>query len=586
LLNQAIKKDKNFEEAYFRLGLTLKNQESLQLSSESYEKGLRLSKDIRKQNAYRYELGDNYLRVGNYSKALEYLNQYLSIDKASTVRNEQASIWKQNAEYGLAHAQEDLGYHAVMLSDTVNAFPMQYFPVLTADNNELIFTKRNGHGHDDDEDLFISLKNEAGRWATPVSLSDKINTPFREGACTVSADGRYLIFTECGGKGYGRCDLFESKKTGENWSVPANLGPMVNSRDWDVQPSLSADGQELYFVSDRKGGIGGSDIWYSKKDSTGRWTKAINAGPVINTKYDDISPFIHVNNRNLYFASNAHPGFGGLDIFVSEKVDRKWTTPKNMGAKLNNFEDQYSFFVTADGKRAYFAKDEAGKKNFTRLFTTILPEQVQVQYFSNVVKGKVRDKEDGEPLQAQVELFDIKKNERVSMVQSDSVTGDYTMVLTKGAEYALYSSRPGYLFNSLAFNYSTQGLHEPVVVNIDLQKATVNATAVLNNIFFETDKFELHDNSVTELDEIIRFLKNNPKINVEIGGYTDNVGTEDYNLQLSQKRAQSVGNYLSSHGIDASRITQKGYGSQHPVRPNDTDANRQQNRRIEFRIVK
>jgi outer membrane protein OmpA-like peptidoglycan-associated protein len=585
LLNQAITKDKNFEEAYFRLGLTLKNQQEILRSCESFEKGLSLLPDIRKQNAYRYELADNYLKVGNYTQALEIVNLFLNSEKANRIKIDQAKVWKGHAEFGLANQHDNLSYQPQALSDTVNCFPMQYFPALTADNEQLIFTKRNGRGHDDDEDLFISTKDPLGRWTTPVSISNKINSNLREGASAISADGRHLIFTLCGSKTYGRCDLFESKKTGDVWSVPVNLGPMVNSSAWDVQPSLSADGQELYFVSDRKGGVGGSDIWYSRKDSTGRWMKAQNLGIMINTKYDEISPFIHVNNRNLYFASNAHPGFGGLDIFVSEKVDKKWTSPKNMGSPLNNYEDQYSFFVTADGRRAYYSKDEAGKKNDTKLFTTPLPEQVQVQYYSNLVKGKVRARLSSKPLQALVELYDIQKNERLSVVQSDSITGEYAIVLTQGAEYALYSTSPGYLFKSLSFNYSETGRKDPIIVDIELDEMKVNAKAVLNNLFFETDQYDLKAKSVTELQEVTRFLSANPKILVEIGGHTDNVGSASYNLQLSEKRAQSVATYLAQQGIDVARIIQKGYGAQQPVRPNDTEDNRQANRRIEFKIL-
>src|SRR5260221_4672495 len=585
LLNQAISKDKSFEEAYFRLGLTLKSQQDILKSSESFEKGLTLLRDIRKQNVYRYELADNYLKVGNYPRALEIINLFLNSEKANGIKIGQAKVWKGHAEFGLAHQHDNLAYQPQALPDTVNCFPMQYFPALTADNEQLIFTKRNGRGHDDDEDLFISTKDASGRWTTPVSISNKINSNLREGASAISADGRHLIFTLCGSKTYGRCDLFESKKTGDTWSTPVNLGPSVNSSAWDVQPSLSADGQELYFVSDRKGGIGGSDIWYSHKDSAGRWMKAQNLGNTINTKYDEISPFIQVNNRNLYFASNAHPGFGGLDIFVSEKVDKKWATPKNMGSPLNNYEDQYSFFVTADGRRAYYSKDEAGKKNDTKLYTTPLPEQVQVQYYSNLVKGKVKARVSGKPLQALVELHDIPKNERLSMGQSDSVTGAYAIVLTQGAEYALYSTSPGYLFKSLSFNYSETGRTDPIVVDIDLDEMKINAKAVLNNVFFETDKYDLKEKSGTELQEVVRFLNLNPKIRVEIGGHTDNVGSASYNLQLSEKRAQSVANYLVQQGIDVTRIIQKGYGAQQPVRPNDTEDSRQANRRIEFKIL-
>ncbi len=586
LLNQAIGKDKEFEEAYFRLGVTFKNKGDIEKSIESFERGLTLASNPRRQSPYRYELGENYLRVGNYVKSVELLTQFLNSEKDHTVKIEQAKIWQGHNEYALVHQNEKLAYQPLPLSDTVNCFPMQYFPALTADNRQLVFTKRQGRGHDDDEDIFISVKDESGRWTTPVSISDKINSQLREGASTISADGRHMIFTACGIRNtYGSCDLFESKKTGDTWSQPVNLGPLVNSSAWDVQPSLSADGQELYFISTRKGGVGGSDIWYAKKDSTGHWMRAQNLGNVVNTKYDEISPFIHVNNRNLYFSSNAHPGFGGLDIFVSEKVDKKWTTPKNMGAPLNNFEDQYSFFVTADGKRAYYSKDEAGKKNFTKLYTTPLPESVQVKFYSNVVRGKVSDKQSGKPLQALVELYDIEKNERLSFVQSDSVSGEYTMVLTQGAEYALYSTSPGYLFKSLSFNYTSASHQSPVEVNIELDVIETNATAVLNNLFFETDRFDLKEKSLTELQEVVRFLQDNPKIHVEIGGHTDNIGAPAYNLQLSQRRAQSVANFMVKQGIESSRIIQKGYGAQQPVKANDTEDNRRVNRRIEFKIL-
>jgi len=585
-LKEAINKDKNFEEAYFRLGLTYKNKEDLKSSTDYFEKGLALAKDIKKQNGYRFELGDNFLRMGSYPQALDQIGQFLLTEKQNTLKIDQAKVWKQHAEYGVAHQNEKLPYSPKVLSDTLNCFPMQYFPVLTADNQQIIFTKRYGRGHDDDEDLVISVKNKTGQWTTPVAISEKINSTAREGACTISADGRYLIFTLCGTKTYGRCDLFESKKVGDGWSVPVNLGPLVNGSSWDVQPSLSADGQELYFVSDRKGGIGGSDIWYSRKDSVGRWMKARNLGSAVNTKYDEISPFIHVNNRNLYFSSNAHPGFGGLDIFVTEKKEKTWTTPQNMGSPLNNHEDQFAFYVTSDGKRAYYSKDEAEKKNFTKIFSTVLPSQVQVQYSSSVVKGKVRDKENGQPLNARVELYDIQKDERISIVQSDSISGEYTIVLTKGAEYALYVSRPDYLFQSLSFNYTSGDHSKPVEINIDLQKVKANAAIVLYNIFFDVNKYELKEKSTTELEEVIRFLTLNPALQVEIGGHTDNSGAADYNLKLSEQRAQSVANYLTQNGIDAQRISKKGYGALQPVKPNDTENNRQANRRIEFKIIR
>ena len=197
----------------------------------------------------------------------------------------------------------------------------------------------------------------------------------------------------------------------------------------------------------------------------------------------------------------------------------------------------------------------------------------------------VRDKKTRQALKSKVELYNIQKNELISRVSSDSVNGEYLMVLTQGADYALYVSAQGYLFRSLNFNYENQETAKPVVIDVDLEKAGAGVSIVLNNIFFEYDKFELKDKSITELDRVAQFLTDNPTVKVEISGHTDNKGSAAYNIQLSQKRAQSVADYLIKKGLDMKRFKQVGYGSQKPLRPNDTEENRQVNRRIEFKIV-
>ena len=389
-----------------------------------------------------------------------------------------------------------------------------------------------------------------------------------------------MIFTICGPRG---CDLYESKKEGEVWRKPVSLGPNVNSAGWEAQPSLSADGNELYFVSDRKGGLGGYDIWFSKKDSTGSWKKAVNIGKPVNTKYDEIAPFIHVNNRNLYFASNGLPGFGGFDIYASEKNQSQWQEPKNLGALLNDFEDQYSFVVTSDGVNAFYSREENRMKS--KIYQTTIPKELQVRSRGNIVSGVVADSRSKKPLQADVELFDLKATEKISVFKSDSVNGHYLIVVPGKSEYALHVAEPGYLFYSLHFNYEEKDQDQPVTIDIALQPIVKNAMTVLNNIFFDFNKSEIKPRSFSELDEVVRFLKENPKIKVEISGHTDNVGNENYNQQLSLKRAQSVVNYFSSKGIAVARLTQVGYGSKKPIKPNDSEINRQVNRRIEFKIV-
>ena len=587
LLNQAIEKDKNFSEAYFRQALIYKAVGNYPTSDEKYLKGLSLNTDPKKQKAYFLELGENYLLQGEYEKSLQFLDRYLESEILNKPKIEQASLWKRNVQYALRNRKTVSQFQPHQLTDTVNAFAMQYFPVLTADEQELIFTRRVGDGQDDDEDLVSSRKDEHGKWMKPVSISPNINSRLNEGTSTISADGRQLIFTSCiGRRGYGSCDLFESWKIGNEWTKPVNLGPEVNSPAWESQPSLSSDGRMLFFVSDRRGGQGNKDIYISYKLDERKWTKAENLGNQVNTPYEEISPFIHANGRTLFFASNGKPGFGGYDIYRSERESGKWTEPVNFGFPVNNHEDQFSLFITADGQHGFYSLEDNQKTNSSKIFEITVPEELQLRYKSNYVKGIVRSKKTGLPLKARVELLNINKNELTSFVWSDSLTGEYLMVLTQGAEYGLYVSKTGYLFQSLNFNYEVQENLVPLALDVFLNPVEMGASGVLNNIFFDLNKYEIKEKSITELDKVIRFLNENPTIRVEISGHTDNVGAPAYNLQLSQKRAQSVATYLAAHGVEASRLIQKGYGAGKPLKPNDTEDNRQVNRRIEFRVVR
>lgn len=589
LLLQAIDKDKNFYEAYYRLGIVYMSLKDFKQANKYLEKGLSLTQDPKKQKVFWYDLGESYFTIGDYNTAEKFITSYLNVETTNRQKIDRANLLLRNINFAKQNQESASAYKQRKLSDTVNNFVLQYFPVLTADQQSLIFTRRLGGGPNDDEDLVISRKNSKGRWDTPQSISDNINTRLNEGTCTISADGRKLIFTSCVGReGYGSCDLFESRKIGEQWTQPKNLGINVNSSEWESQPSLSADGRTLYFVSDRRGGLGRRDIWISTLNEKGLWTRAKNAGKPINTVYDEISPFIHVNNRILYFASNGLTGFGGYDIFFTERDTSTWNDPVNIGVPINNHEDQFSLFITADGKKGYYSHEEARPAGYSvsYIYEVVIPEEHQIKFKSNYVKGVVRDKITRQPLLARIELINLEKNEVESLVESDSISGQYLIVLTQGAEYALYVNKKSYLFQSLNFNYSEVKNFEPIILNIDLEKATAGTIAILENIFFDVDKFDLKEKSVTELQKIIRFLSENPHIKVEISGHTDNSGTPAYNKQLSEKRAGAVYSYLINNGISANQLTQKGYGSEQPIADNNSETGRQKNRRIEFKIVR
>jgi len=588
LLSQAIAKDPKFTEAYLRLGLTYFSMKQYANALKQYEKGLSLTDDINRQKAFWFSMGEPYLLSGEYEKAMQVLGSYISNERTNKQRLDRAGMLYKSAAFALENKTHPNPYSSQPLSDSVNEFELQYFPVLTVDQSQLIFTRRLTNDPNDDENLVVSRRSPRGRWLKAESISGNINTRLNEGTCSISADGRKLILTTCTGRdGVGSCDLYESIKVGNDWSEPKNLGRNVNSSAWESQPSLSADGRTLYFVSDRKAGLGLRDIWVSRLDENGNWTRAVNAGPQINSVYDEISPFIHANNRTLFFATNGRPGFGGYDIFYCDRDTSGWTTPLNLGQPINDNGEQFSLFITADGKKGYYSHEETLESGHSRskIYEVFIPPQNQIRFRSNYVKGVIRDKVSKAPLRARIELLNIKTDEVVSLVASDSITGEYLIVLTQGDEYALYVTKAGYLFKSYNFNYSEIADFEPITIDMDLEKMIAGSVAVLNNIFFDVDKFALKEKSSPELQKILRFLKENPRVRVEIGGHTDNSGSATHNRELSEKRARSVYDFLIQHGLDKSRLEPKGYGPDRPLASNDTDGGRQQNRRIEFRIL-
>lgn len=583
LLEQAIAKDKKFYEAYFRLALIIKAQGKLDQAETLFKKVVELNEG--NNAASFFELGDLYLKQSEYNKSIEFANKYLAYNPRNSRRIQEAQAIIKNAEFALNNENKKALFNPRPLSDTVNTFPMQYFPVVSVDGSSLIYTRRMGTTSQYDEDLVISKRDENNRWSTPESISENINSEFNEGTCTISADGRTLIFTSCyGRKGYGSCDLYISVKTGEEWSVPQNLGPSVNSSAWDSQPSLSADGRTLYFISNRNGGIGGRDIWFTKKDDKNTWGKPQNMGPVINTVNEEVSPFIHPNNRTLYYGTNGLPGFGGFDLYYSNIDNDLWTKPKNMGAPINNGEDQVSLFIAASGDKGYYSNEDTNSDKKGILYQFSLTDLHEVEYNVSYVSGIVTDKETSDKLMAEIELVDINSNKRVSLVSSDSITGKYLMVLTEGSEYALYINRKDYLFKSYSFVFDDSG--ESIEQNIELERIKEGVTTDLRNIFFETDKFDIKSSSYAELDKVVRFIKENPSLKIEISGHTDNVGSAEYNLTLSEKRAQSVAQYLFNKGVDENIINTAGFGSSQPKATNDSEKGRQLNRRIELKIVK
>ena len=578
---EAIERDKLFAEPYFQLGRLYEQNRQFGNAILNYEKAVNAQEKTSVTEIAAQQVGQLYLRKGEYQKALIFLEKGIAAVSPSNQKRYRTRI--ENCKFAIKSISKPLIINPLELPKSVNKFQSQYFPVLTADRETLIYTGN----QDSDENLYVaSVKGNV--WTEPISISEKINTKENEGTASISADGRTLVFTSCGGrKGFGSCDLFISYKQGDNWISPQNLGSNINSGEWESQPSLSADGRTLYFVSDRKGSLGKRDIWMSKLDSINTWTKAINLGNPVNTTEDDLSPFIHANGKTLFFASEGHVGMGGLDLYFTENQQNKWKTPENLGYPLNTFEDQVALFVTADAKKAYYSleRDQEDKYRRAKIVEIEVPESLQAKFkATSFLKGIVYDAQTKQKLQADIELISLKNNELMGKISSDAQTGTYTSVLTSGGEYAVFVSKKGYFFKSLNFDFSDKiGLDK--ILDIPLEPIKKEAKEILNNIFFDTAKWNLKSESTVELDKLVALLKANPGLPIEISGHTDDVGKDADNLLLSQKRAKSVVDYLAQKGVNILKIKAEGYGKTRPYLPNSSDENRKLNRRIEVKFL-
>lgn len=435
-------------------------------------------------------------------------------------------------------------------------------------------------------------------WSKAKRAPGKINTWENEGTTSVYMGpslNEELYFTVCNQGGFGSCDLFVSKiiqsaATGaaleiqnnnlKMWGPRSNVGEAVNSASWDAQPSVSGDGQMLIFASSRPGGFGGKDLWVSRK-VRGRWTSPKNLGPKINTSSDEEAPFIHYDGRTLYFSSNGHPGYGGHDLFITRLDDQEqWSKPTNLGVGVNTESDDVGFYVDALAEKAYFASARPGGFGGLDIYEMYLPEKFKPAPVS-YLRGMVLDAENKSPLVARVRLVDLTTQKTIF---EDSIQ-QFLIPIIPGKNYALHSSRSGYLFDSRNFQPTQTELNNPFEVTALLSPLKVDQVITLNNIFFDIDKFDLKVESEVELKTMLWLMNSNPKMKLEISGHTDNTGSEVHNKELSQNRALAVKNYLINAGIKSDRIVSKGYGSSKPAASNDSDAGRAKNRRIEARIL-
>ncbi|MFI5218523.1 MAG: OmpA family protein [Bacteroidia bacterium] len=536
-----------------------------------------------------YEMGRSLQINYEFDKALLHYNLYLE----TTVNDEKRkAAFKRISECNTAKelVKKPVNVKIENLGKTINSQYKDYIPLVSADEEILIFTSRreDTFGNEVDpiyeeyyEDIYKSEKVN-NLWQNAKNLGEPINTKLHDACAGLSADGHTLfVFSD---KNNG--DILISKLIKGTWSKPEDAGRNINTKFHETTACLSPDGNTLYFVSDKPGGYGGRDIYKSKWDEMKReWGTAVNLGDSINTSYNEEGVFMHPDGKTLYFSSQGHINMGGQDIVYSTLVNNAWTTPINIGYPINTPDDDVFFVVSASGKHGYYAsvrKEGFGDRDIYRV--TFMDEEKPLSRMT-VLKGIILNKQTKEPLAANIELIDLNKNEHIGNFTTDSKTGKYLISLPSGKNYGAIAYSEGYLFESDHFDIPDTSSYSEITMDIEMKPMEEGNNIILTNIFFDKGKFDLRKESVDILNRVKKLMNDIRTLKVEISGHTDNVGSEEYNLRLSQSRAQSVVEYLISIGVDKDRLSFVGYGESRPFASNDTDEGRQKNRRIEFKIL-
>lgn len=589
-LDKALEQDSSFVEAWLMRGDLFLEKGDKEQAIKDYSKAVEISPDVFPPALV--VLARMLRNEGRYEEALPFYEDYLRKGQVRKLMVE-AKEGRASCVFAIDAMENPVPFDPSNLGEGVNTEHDEFVNALSTDEEHLYYTVKLPTGtlrQDGTERLgedFYIIDNEDGTWINRREMGGFINTRGNEGALMISADGRYAFFAGCDRPGgYGSCDIYYCKSSGEFWEEPRNLKPPVNSRSWDSHPSFATDGRTLYFASNRGGGLGSSDIYVSRIGDDGKWTKPVNLGDSVNTRGQEMSPLIHPDGKTLYFASSGHAGMGGLDIFISRmNPDGSWGKARNLGYPINTHADELALIVNARGDRAYFSSDKLGGQGKYDIYAfPLYPEArpLPVTY----MKGFVLDEVTSEPVHARFELIDLESGEIVVEAWSDQSTGDFLVSIPSDAEYALNVSAEGYLFHSEHF-YLPESYEklEPYRKDVRMKRILEGESVVMRNVFFETDKYNLLPRSRTELDHLAKLLEKNPGISIEVAGHTDNVGSAEYNQELSEQRARTVYEYLVEKGISEDRLTYKGYGLERPVADNDTEEGRAQNRRTEFTVT-
>lgn len=562
------------------------------------KKAIELNADL--DGYYLFLLANSYHVTNDFDNAIVYYKKAGS--KGSNVNPDKVATYgKKISECNTAKklVATPLKVDIESVGNEINSDNHEYVPVINADESEMFFTSRrpNTTGGELDfsiddyyEDIYYS-KKENDLWSDAVSIGVPVNSENHDATVGLSIDGQKLFIYRDNEKGDG--NIYETEREGETWTEPKELPEPINSKYHETSACYAYTGKTIYFISDRPGGLGGKDIYKSDLQEDGSWGDAINLGKPVNTEYDEDAIFLHADGKTLYFSSRGHETMGGYDIFKTTLENNKWTKPENIGYPINSADDDVCFVLAASGEYGYYTSEKVdgkGKKDIYKI-TFIVEEKPRL----TLLKGIVFDNKTKELLGAQIEIFDNTENKMVSTYKSNSATGKYMVSLPAGHDYGISARKEGYLFYSENISIPDTAAFQEIEKNIGLDKLEKGKKVILMNIFYDYNKASLREASFNELDKVVELLNKNTTLRVELGAHTDSRGSDAYNQKLSQERAQSCVDYLTSKGISKERLVAKGYGETKLLisdeeiakfpKQNEKEAAHQENRRTEFKIL-
>lgn len=580
LCEEAAEEDTSFAEPWLILGDVAFQKKDYPTMKKAYARLIEICPDADAKVYYR--MGTYLYDTKKYDEATNYLKSYLKFATTDESKNKEVEVLLFRAKM----IANPVPFNPELVKGVSSADP-EYLAIISPDHELCFYTRRfdevsKGSITPKSVEKFMISKKTAqtdfdkGQVMPPPF---NMNTSNNEGGASISKDNRFLFFTR---NDNGNFDLYYSEIIKDKWGEITNMGPNVNDpKQWDSQPSISPDGKTLLFATYRDTVNFTSDIYKTVKQN-GTWSKATPLS--INTNGNEKSPFIHPDNKTLYFSSDSLPGMGGFDIYLCRKNDKgEWGKPINLGYPINTESDEVGFFVSTDGRKGFFASNKLSGAGGYDIYSFELPEDKRPEKVL-FVKGQVRGDNDEIPLAAKIEMKNLTTSETIE-VDYDSLTGNYASVVSFDADYIMTIKKEGHAYNSQYFGQEDSAINGVVTSDLELRKIAVGSAYKLNNIRFATNSSELNKASKNIISDFAGFLKENPRVNVAIHGHTDSAGDAAANMILSNDRAKSVYDFLIKSGITSSRLSYRGFGQTKPVVSNENEEGRSKNRRTEFVIM-